>query len=104
MENLVISVEQFVHNLNDWVIVAEATRIRIHAQFIWNINFLTLFKLEYEQFLLELDFPKSCLNEPDITESTNTKHELGFSELRAHLHSLELHLKLYSIGSLLIHI
>lgn len=48
MIHLIVSVEQIINNLNNWIVVTEATRIRINTQFVWNVNFLATFKLEDE--------------------------------------------------------
>lgn len=92
MVNLIVSSEQVVDDLDDWIVVSEALRIGIAAQFIGNVNFLSLFKFENEHCLLQLDLAEYSLQIKQIGEAAYSEHELDLRQLGCHLHPFELHL------------
>lgn len=104
MIHLVVRGEQVVHDLNDWVVVPETLRIGVAAQLVRDVDLLALFELQYEHLLLQFDLAEDCFQVENIGETANSKHELDLGQLRGHLHSLELHLKLHSTRSLLVHL
>ena len=46
MVDLIVNVEQFVHNLNDWVVVPVVKRVGVYAHIIGYEHLLPLFQFE----------------------------------------------------------